>query len=76
MGGGSERIEMGVFRSLFEKRRLSGGSDLKKIGARLSRPHCRCGYGVPTLQGLVGGGWGRARGNWRAPEGEGIFSYW
>ena len=50
---------MGVFRSLFEKRRLSGGSDLKKIGARLSRPHCICGYGVPTLQGLVGGGWGR-----------------
>ena len=49
------------------------GFVLKKIGDRLSRPHCNSGYGVPTLQGLVGGGWGRARGNWRAPEGEGDF---
>ena len=47
--------------------------DLRKIGQRLSRPHCSSGYGVPTLQGLVGGGWGRARGNWWAPEGEGDF---
>jgi hypothetical protein len=64
MGGGFQRIEIAAFRSLFE-------FVLKKIGHRLSRPHCICGYGVPTLQGLVGGGWGRARGNWSAPEGEG-----
>ena len=59
---------MRLFRSLF-------GFVLKKIGNRSCRPHCICGYGVPTLQGLVGGGWGRARGNWRAPEGEGKISY-
>jgi hypothetical protein len=50
--------------------------DFRIIGHRLSRPHCRCGYGVPTLKGMVGGGWGRRP--WElvaAPEGEGIFSY-
>ena len=44
--------------------------DLRIIGLCLSRPHCSSSYGVPTLQGLVGGRWGRRRGNWRGEDRE------
>jgi len=47
--------------------------DLRIIGLCLSVIHCRCGYGVPNSQGMVGGGWGRCRGNWSRPRGRGNF---
>jgi hypothetical protein len=46
--------------------------DLRIIGLCLSRPHCSSSYGVSTLQGLVGGGWGRRRGNWSRKKGRGL----
>ena len=57
---------MRLFRSLF-------GFVLKKIGNRSCRPHCICGYGVPTLKGLVGGGWGRRLWELAGARGRGEF---
>ena len=63
-GGGGQRIEIAAFRSL-----------LKNIGQRLSVIHCRRSHGVPKSKVVVGGGWGRRRGNWWRQRGEGAGKF-
>ena len=51
------------------------GFDLKNTGQRLSVIHCRCSYGVPMSQAVVGVRWGSPVGTGGVKRERARFSY-